>query len=137
MLFLSLFPQVGYCNPNWKKVDYIIDIFGTRMGVSVTRAMSYPNPSNFSEEDARRLLYKKLYGLVSNSICSRIVLPTLVLAKYGLNLLGTSDCMVSLVSSNLRLFMIAKETVRSILFIRCGQKAYVVLPLPKLRLTIL
>ncbi|GAQ84958.1 hypothetical protein KFL_002140120 [Klebsormidium nitens] len=56
--------EVGYCNPNWKKVDYIIDIFDTRMGVSVTRAMSYPNPSNFSEEDARRLLYKKLYGLV-------------------------------------------------------------------------
>jgi hypothetical protein len=59
--------QVGYCNPNWKKVDYIIDIFGTRMGVSVTRAMSYPNPGNFSEDDARRLLYKKLYGLVSHS----------------------------------------------------------------------
>eukprot|EP00850_Spirogloea_muscicola_P022922 SM000318S12224 [mRNA] locus=s318:82405:84183:- [translate_table: standard] len=56
--------EVKYRNPNWKKVDYICDIYGQRVGVSVTRAMSYPNPALFSHEEAHRLLCKKLCGLV-------------------------------------------------------------------------
>lgn len=52
-----------WCN-NWKKIDYITTIHDTRTGVSVTRAMGYPDASTFTEEDAQRLCYKKLYGLV-------------------------------------------------------------------------
>jgi hypothetical protein len=52
-----------WCN-NWKKIDYIATIHGIRTGVSVTRAMGYPEASSFTEDDAHRLCYKKLYGLV-------------------------------------------------------------------------
>eukprot|EP00897_Mesotaenium_endlicherianum_P000978 jgi/Mesen1/10881/ME000935S10222 len=61
---MSVCWQVAYNNAHWKKVDYICDIYGQRVGVSVTRAMSYPDPGKFTEESARTLLYKKLYGLV-------------------------------------------------------------------------
>ncbi|XP_024520110.1 uncharacterized protein LOC9662431 isoform X2 [Selaginella moellendorffii] len=56
--------EVEYCAMNWKKVDYICNLYGQRVGVSVTRAMSYPNPEDFSPQMAYRLLYKKLFGLV-------------------------------------------------------------------------
>lgn len=56
--------EVVYWSSNWKKVDYICTVMGSRVGVSVTRAMKYPNPSEFTEEDAERLIHKKLYGLV-------------------------------------------------------------------------
>lgn len=52
---------------NWKKVDYICTLYGERVGVSVTRAMSYPDPEQFSTDTAYRLLYKKLFGLVSHA----------------------------------------------------------------------
>lgn len=43
-----------------------------RIGVSVTRAMSFPSPSRFSVEDAILLLRKKLYGLIvaRRSVCA-------------------------------------------------------------------
>jgi hypothetical protein len=47
-----------------RMVDFICTIDGLRIGVSVARAMGYPNPDNFNEESASRLLYKKLYGLI-------------------------------------------------------------------------
>eukprot|EP01018_Ginkgo_biloba_P011303 Gb_31383 [translate_table: standard] len=56
--------EVEYCSLNWKKVDYICTLYGQRVGVSVTRAMSYPDPDLFSPEMANRLLHKKLFGLV-------------------------------------------------------------------------
>ncbi|KAG6553000.1 hypothetical protein Mapa_005337 [Marchantia paleacea] len=56
--------EVEYCMKNWKKVDYICTLYGERVGVSVTRAMSYPNPEQFSKDTAYKLLYKKLFGLV-------------------------------------------------------------------------
>ena len=58
--------EVGYCTFNWKKVDYICSLYGQRVGVSVTRAMSFPDPKEFSAQMAYRLLYKKLFGLVSS-----------------------------------------------------------------------
>ena len=57
--------EVEYWSFNWKKVDYICTLYGQRVGVSVSRAMCYPDPNAFSSEIAYRLLYKKLYGLVS------------------------------------------------------------------------
>ncbi len=56
--------EVEYCSMNWKKVDYICTLYGRRVGVSVTRAMSYPDPDAFSPQAAYRLLHKKLFGLV-------------------------------------------------------------------------
>lgn len=56
--------EVEYCIRNWKKVDYICTLYGQQVGVSVTRAMCYPDPHQFSSDMATRLLYKKLFGLV-------------------------------------------------------------------------
>eukprot|EP00736_Rhodelphis_marinus_P000846 Rmarinus@m.4321 len=56
--------EVQYWNESWKKVDYVCTLRGQRTGVSVTRAMGYPDISEFSLDDARRLLRKKLHGLV-------------------------------------------------------------------------
>lgn len=60
--------EVEYRCMNWKKVDYICTLYGERVGVSVTRAMSYPNPAAFKPDEAYRLLYKKLFGLVSTLV---------------------------------------------------------------------
>lgn len=49
---------------DYKMVDYICTIDEIRIGVSVARAMGYPNPDKFTYEKAQRLLYKKLYGLI-------------------------------------------------------------------------
>lgn len=56
--------EIQYFMCNWKKIDYIATIHGHRTGVSVTRAMGYPHASTFTEEDADRLCFKKLFGLV-------------------------------------------------------------------------
>ncbi|CAI5464328.1 unnamed protein product [Closterium sp. Yama58-4] len=56
--------EIKYCHSNWKKVDYICSLFGRRFGVSVTRAMMYPDPALFDCHRARALLRKKLHGLV-------------------------------------------------------------------------
>eukprot|EP00246_Nothoceros_aenigmaticus_P013978 TRINITY_DN5113_c0_g1_i1.p1 TRINITY_DN5113_c0_g1~~TRINITY_DN5113_c0_g1_i1.p1 ORF type:complete len:735 (+),score=103.89 TRINITY_DN5113_c0_g1_i1:139-2343(+) len=56
--------EVEYSFMNMKKVDYVCTIFGQRVGVSVTRAMSYPDPKKFNEDTAMALLRKKLFGLV-------------------------------------------------------------------------
>lgn len=49
---------------DYKMVDYVCTVKGVRVGVSVTRAMSYPDPAKFSLQCARELLDKKLYGLI-------------------------------------------------------------------------
>eukprot|EP00735_Rhodelphis_limneticus_P000054 TRINITY_DN10092_c0_g1::TRINITY_DN10092_c0_g1_i1::g.21100::m.21100 TRINITY_DN10092_c0_g1::TRINITY_DN10092_c0_g1_i1::g.21100 ORF type:complete len:152 (-),score=21.44 TRINITY_DN10092_c0_g1_i1:119-574(-) len=56
--------QVQYWNDHWKKVDFLCTIYGNQVGVSVARAMSFPNPSEFNEAEAKRLIQKKLCGLV-------------------------------------------------------------------------
>jgi hypothetical protein len=48
----------------YKMVDFICTINGERVGVSVARAMGYPTPDRFTLEHARRLLLKKLTGLI-------------------------------------------------------------------------
>jgi hypothetical protein len=49
---------------DYKMVDFICSIKNQRIGVSVTRAMKYPNPDEFTFEDGLLLLRKKLYGLI-------------------------------------------------------------------------
>lgn len=48
----------------YKMVDFICTIESARVGVSVARAMGYPDPDRFTAKMAARLLYKKLYGLI-------------------------------------------------------------------------
>jgi hypothetical protein len=52
---VSYFPQGGSIT------DYVCEIFDTKVGVSVTRAMKYRG--DFTEEDAFNLLTKKLKGI--------------------------------------------------------------------------
>jgi hypothetical protein len=56
--------KIQYFFINWKKIDYIATIDDQRVGVSVTRAMGFPTADDFQIEDALRLCYKKLYGLI-------------------------------------------------------------------------
>ncbi len=64
--------EIQYC-VNYKMVDYICDVDGRRVGVSVTRAMGYPRPEDFTYARALRLLHKKLYGLIvaRNAVCKK------------------------------------------------------------------
>jgi hypothetical protein len=57
--------EVQYLFPGWSMVDYVVEMFGSRVGVSVTRAMGYPHESTFGVDEAQRLLNKKLTGLVT------------------------------------------------------------------------
>ena len=56
--------EVDYRFYNCKMVDFVCTINEVRLGVSVTRAMGYPNPERFDREAADHLLQKKLYGLI-------------------------------------------------------------------------
>jgi len=56
--------EIQYIYSNWKIADYLINICNKNVGVSVTRAMSYFDPTTFSVEDAKNLLVKKIEGLI-------------------------------------------------------------------------
>lgn len=63
---VSLEMEISYLCNNSNKVDFIfINGSGIRSGVSVTRAMAYPDPRYFTREEAIRLLDKKLRSLIS------------------------------------------------------------------------
>lgn len=55
------FPMGGSIN------DYVVYLFGSIIGVSVTRAMKYENEDLFSMDDANHLLTKKLNGICQSS----------------------------------------------------------------------
>jgi hypothetical protein len=62
--------EVKYFFRDYKLVDYICNIYTRfRVGVSVTRAMNWRNPSHFSLEDAYLLLKRKLSGLIIARNC--------------------------------------------------------------------
>lgn len=48
----------------YKMVDFICTVGRDRIGISVTRAMGFPDPNRFTLKDAHRLLTRKLYGLI-------------------------------------------------------------------------
>ena len=58
---------------DYKMCDFICEIKGNRVGVSVSRAMGFPKSSDFTHEIAYNLLCKKLHGLViaSRGICEK------------------------------------------------------------------
>lgn len=58
--------------PESKITDYSITVLGRHIGVSVTRAINFPDLAKkhkavFTSEEASRLLTKKLYGIVASS----------------------------------------------------------------------
>ena len=55
---------IEYFDSNWKKCDFLCSIFNQNWGVSVTRAMSFPDPNGFTKEEAKKLLTRKLQGLI-------------------------------------------------------------------------
>eukprot|EP01156_Anaeramoeba_ignava_P006858 Anaeramoba_ignava/a349797_175.p2 GENE.a349797_175~~a349797_175.p2 ORF type:complete len:146 (-),score=38.99 a349797_175:36-473(-) len=63
---LSTETEIRYY-PEGKITDYVVSIKGVNLGVSVTRAMKFPPGSDFEEEDAKRLLEKKLYGVICSN----------------------------------------------------------------------
>lgn len=58
---------------DYKMCDYICNVKGNRVGVSVSRAMGYPTAEDFTPDIAYRLLRKKLHGLVvaSRGVCEK------------------------------------------------------------------
>jgi len=56
--------EVAYDFYGCSMCDYLMQNNDYRIGVSVTRAMHYKDPSMYSPEDAEKLLNKKLYGLI-------------------------------------------------------------------------
>lgn len=60
--------SIKYCHSGSKKTDFSIIIdSGQCVGVSVTRAMKFPGDHFFTEEDAKKLLMKKLEGINHSS----------------------------------------------------------------------
>ena len=57
--------EVSYWPEGGSITDYVCDMFDSKVGVSVTRAMKYGG-GDFSEEDADHLLNKKLKGSYCN-----------------------------------------------------------------------
>lgn len=49
---------------DYKMIDFSCQIQGERYGISVTRAMGFPNADAFTDHQAENLLNKKLYGLI-------------------------------------------------------------------------
>lgn len=59
--------ELEYWPLGCKITDYSIELFGDRVGVSVTRALKFGGI--FTENDAQELLKKKLYGVNVSSKC--------------------------------------------------------------------
>ena len=58
---VQYYPEGGSIN------DYVMSVFDTIIGVSVTRAMKYPLSELFTAQDAHLLLTKKLKGINRSS----------------------------------------------------------------------
>lgn len=69
--------EIAYVHDGSKKTDFLVNINGKNIGVSVTRAFKYKRPTaqdkemfaEFTLEDAQNLLRKKLMGVVSANEC--------------------------------------------------------------------
>eukprot|EP01064_Diplonema_japonicum_P035899 TRINITY_DN78_c2_g6_i1.p1 TRINITY_DN78_c2_g6~~TRINITY_DN78_c2_g6_i1.p1 ORF type:complete len:366 (+),score=32.83 TRINITY_DN78_c2_g6_i1:279-1376(+) len=59
--------EVNYYPPNGPITDFVCEINGENLGVSVTRAFHFRGQEHFCPEDARRLLRKKLEGVVKST----------------------------------------------------------------------
>ncbi|UJR86296.1 hypothetical protein [Sandaracinus amylolyticus] len=53
-------PGIRYMDPNGTRTDLLVEIDGHRVGVSVTRGMSFPRDAAYPLSEAQRVLTKKL-----------------------------------------------------------------------------
>lgn len=58
--------EIEYVGPS-KKTDFLVEIEGIRLGVSVTRAQTFPLGGDFTEQDAMTLLQGKLDDILESS----------------------------------------------------------------------
>ena len=63
LFFFQTEMEVSYFPEGGSITDYVCELFGTKVGVSVTRAMKYRG--EYTEGDAATLLMKKLKGIGS------------------------------------------------------------------------
>jgi len=59
--------EVAYADPGGKKTDLVVDIDGLRIGVSVTRAVGWPQDAPWERADAAALLEDKLADIPLSS----------------------------------------------------------------------
>ncbi|MFZ9889686.1 MAG: hypothetical protein ACO3JL_19495 [Myxococcota bacterium] len=59
--------EVEYTDPQGKITDLLVELAGERVGVSVTRAVTFPRDQPYALSDAQELLEKKLSGILSSS----------------------------------------------------------------------
>jgi hypothetical protein len=59
--------EITYTDTSGKITDLLVDIDGSKIGVSVTRAFAYPPETPYTEEMAQTLLTKKLVGIQESS----------------------------------------------------------------------
>ena len=59
--------EVAYLNPDGKRTDELVRVDGRQIGVSVTRAMSWPLDAAWPPASADELLTKKLQGIAAST----------------------------------------------------------------------
>lgn len=59
--------EVEYLDPQGKITDLVVELAGEQVGVSVTRAVTFPRDQPYAPSDALELLEKKLSGIQASS----------------------------------------------------------------------
>ncbi len=59
--------EVVYNDPAGKLTDLLVDFDGTKVGVSVTRAVGYPRDDPYTEDAAKNILEQKLQGVLDST----------------------------------------------------------------------
>ena len=59
--------EVVYNDPGGKLTDLLVDFDGTKIGVSVTRAVGYPRDDPYTEDAAKNILEQKLQGVLDST----------------------------------------------------------------------
>lgn len=59
--------EITYNDPTGKITDLLVDVAGTKLGVSVTRAVGYPRDDPYTEVSAKNILEQKLQGVLDST----------------------------------------------------------------------
>ena len=59
--------EVTYIDPSGKLTDLLVDFEGTKIGVSVTRAVGWPRDDPYTVENAQNILEQKLQGVLDST----------------------------------------------------------------------
>ena len=59
--------EVTYTDPSGKLTDFLVDFDGTKIGVSVTRAIGWPRDDPYTVESAQNILEQKLQGVLDST----------------------------------------------------------------------